>query len=89
METINKEHTIQYIDENGTVLAEVEFPLTGDNEITITRTFVDDSLRGQGIASKLISEVLNVAKQHNYKIKATCSYAAHHFEKHPTDLYLK
>lgn len=83
---INKD-SIEYM-ENDNVLAEVDFPLTETNVITITKTFVDDSLRGQGIASKLILDVIDIARKNNYKIKATCSYAAHYFGKNKCDLYI-
>ena len=62
-------------DENGKMIAEVTFPNLDDNTIIIDHTFVDDSLRGQGIAAKLMLEVIDYAKSTNKKIKATCSFA--------------
>jgi len=59
-------------DENGKMIAEVTFPNLDDNTIVIDHTFVDDSLRGQGIAAKLMLEVIDYAKSTNKKIKATC-----------------
>ena len=78
-------------DENGKMIAEVTFPNLDDNTIVIDHTFVDDSLRGQGIAAKLMLEVINYAKSNNKKIKATCSYALKWFEKNRDgykDLYI-
>ena len=75
-------------DEKGNVIAEVTFPNLDDN---IDHTFVDDSLRGQGIAAKLMLEVIDYAKSNNKKIKATCSYAVKWFEKNRDkykDLYI-
>ncbi len=83
---INKE-SIKYVEDNK-VLAEVNFPLTENNVIIITRTFVDDSLRGQGIAKKLMLDVIDIANKNNYKIKATCSYAVSYFSKNNCDLYI-
>lgn len=87
MEKILNKDSIQYVEDNK-VLAEVVFPLTDTNVITITKTFVDSSLRGQGIASKLMLDVIDYAKKNNYKIKATCSYAASYFSKNKCDLYI-
>ena len=60
-------------DENGKTIAEVTFPNLDDNTVIIDHTFVDDSLRGQGIAAKLMLEVVSYAKANNKKIKASCS----------------
>ena len=78
-------------DENGKTIAEVTFPNLDDNTIIIDHTFVDDSLRGQGIAAKLMLEVIKYAKENNKNIKATCSYALMWFEKNKDeykDLYI-
>ena len=68
-------------DDAGKTIAEVTFPSLDDNTIIIDHTFVDDSLRGRGIAAKLMLEVINYAKTHNKKIKASCSYAVKWFDK--------
>ena len=80
-------------DENGKMIAEVTIPNLDDNTIVIDHTFVDDSLRGQGIAAKLMLEVIDYAKSNNKKIKATCSYAVKWFDKNKNkdeykDLYI-
>ena len=74
MEKIVNENSIVY-KENNKVVAEIDFPSTNENEITITHTFVDESLRGQGMAKKLVLEVIAIAKEKNLTLKATCSYA--------------
>ncbi|MDO4487757.1 MAG: GNAT family N-acetyltransferase [Eubacteriales bacterium] len=71
-----------YYEKDGKVLAEVVFPIT-DGVADIQRTFVDDSLRGQGIASILIEKAVEVIRYDNLRAKATCSYAASWFTKHP------
>lgn len=73
MERIEKENAIMYL-ENNQVVAEIDFTFN-DNTITITKTFVDDSLRGQGIAKKLVYEVINLANKKKCSLEATCSYA--------------
>ncbi|MGN0621655.1 MAG: GNAT family N-acetyltransferase, partial [Porcipelethomonas sp.] len=41
-------------DENGKVIAEITFPETEKGIFCIDHTFVDDSLRGQGVAGQLV-----------------------------------
>lgn len=88
----NLSHNRIYMNnEEGKIIAEVTFPDFDDNTIIIDHTFVDDSLRGQGIAAKLMLEVVSYAKANNKKIKASCSYAVKWFEKNKEqygDLYI-
>lgn len=80
---------IQYVDEHGNLLAEIDFPRTSDDEITITHTFVDTSLKGQGIGKELVLSVIDYAKKNNLKIRATCSFAIHYFSKNPSEIYIR
>lgn len=71
-----------YYEENGEILAGITF--IGDEDVlTINHTFVDDRLRGQGIASKLVQEAVTEIKRQNKKVQASCSYAVKWLEKHP------
>lgn len=79
---------IVYLDDNNSIVAEIDFPKTGVNEITITHTFVDSSLRGQGIAKKLVEEVISIARKEKYNIRATCSYAMRYFYDNIIDIYI-
>lgn len=79
---------IVYLDDNNSIVAEIDFPKTGINEITITHTFVDSSLRGQGIAKKLVEEVISIARKEKYNIRATCSYAMRYFHDNIIDIYI-
>ncbi len=83
---LTKHDSIRYL-QNGKVIAEIDFPATANDEITITHTFVDDCLRGQGYAKKLVEDVIIYAKENHKYIRATCSYALHYFEKNPNSLY--
>lgn len=65
-------------DENGKTIAEALFP--GDEVWDFNRTFVDESLRGQGIAGKLVDVVVEKARKENKKIRPVCSYAVKAFE---------
>ena len=85
-----EENEIYYI-ENGQKLARICFIFEDNNVALINHTFVDDSLKGQGIASKLVRMCYDVMKEKNMKIKATCSYAKMWFNKHPEckDIYVE
>ena len=72
------------MDETGKLLAEVTFP-EREGVAVINHTFVDDSLRGQGIAGQLLRAVADTLRQYGRKAKATCSYAIHWFETHPEE----
>lgn len=85
-----EENEIYYI-ENGKKLARICFIFEDNNVAVINHTFVDDSLKGQGVASKLVRMCYDVMKEKNIKIKATCSYAKMWFSKHPEcmDIYVE
>ena len=57
------------------VIAEITFPETAPGVFTINHTFVDGSLRGQGIASKLVQAAVDEIRARGGEVKATCSYA--------------
>lgn len=55
--------------------AHITFKNGGNNVIIIDHTFVDPSLRGQGVAALLIEKVVEMAREENLKIVPVCSYA--------------
>ncbi len=68
-------------NESGQVIAEITFPETEPHVFCIDHTFVDDSLRGQGVAGKLMTMAVEEIQSRNGKVTATCSYARHWLEK--------
>ena len=68
-----------YAEEEGRVIAEVTFP-DRDGAADIDHTFVDDTLRGQGVAGQLLR-----AAAGQIRARATCSYAEIWFERHPEE----
>mgnify|MGYP001182363047 CR=1 FL=1 len=62
-----------YMEESGKIVAIINYIET--DVITINHTYVDESLRGQGVAFKLLSKVTQYAKNKNKKIHPVCSYA--------------
>ena len=69
-------------DETGRVIAEITFPETSPGVFVIDHTFVDSSLRGQGIASKLVQAAVDEIKKRGGQVQATCSYAAKWLSEH-------
>lgn len=69
------ENKIFLEDENNNIIAEIEYEKLDDNVYNIYHTFVDQSLRGQGIASKLVKLAVEEIIKKGGKVQATCSYA--------------
>ena len=69
-------------DPTGKVIAEVTFPQIRDGIANINHTFVDSSLRGQGVAARLMEEAAKTLRADGKKAVATCSYAQKWFSQH-------
>lgn len=83
MEFVHDQNKIYLNDENNHMIAVVTFPTIGEGLVNIDHTFVDGSLRGQGIAGKLMEEAVAQLREQNLKAKLSCSYAIKWFEEHP------
>ena len=82
MDFIKEENRIYAKNSNNETIAEVTFYEIQNGIYNIDHTFVDDSLRGQGIGSKLVQEAVNIIKQKNARIQATCPFASKWIEEH-------
>lgn len=82
MEFQHEKERIFAQDDSGKVIAEVTFPIT-DGVADINHTFVDGSLRGQGVAGKLLAAAADQLREQGLKVKPTCSYAVKWFADHP------
>ena len=83
MDFIVEQNRIYKVDDEGKLLAEVLFPNDEDGWVTVTRTYVDNSLRGQNIAGKLMEALVTELQSQGKKAKATCPYAIKWFAQHP------
>ena len=73
-----------YIHEvNGENVAEITWTQLGD-VMVMDHTFVDDSLRGQGVAKQLLDTAANYARKNHYKMEPVCSYVVAAFERSNT-----
>lgn len=76
------EHQRFYLEnEEGKIMAEITYTEVDDKILTIDHTFVDPSLRGQGIASKLVEAVVKLAINQNKKIIPVCPFAKKEFSE--------
>ncbi len=82
MNFIHSSNKISLFDSGRRLLAEVTFPDIDDNTVDINHTFVDDSLRGQGIAGQLMYEAAIKLRREHKKAVLSCSYASAWFHKH-------
>lgn len=83
MDLVMERDRIQYLDDSWNVLAEVTFPLVEPGVVEINHTFVDESLRGRGVAGQLMGRTVASIAASGYFARPTCSYAVSWFEKHP------
>jgi uncharacterized protein len=67
--------SIYCIDNNGELTAEATFNFIDNNLVDIDHTYVNPSLRGQGIAAELMKAVMEYIKAKGLKVTASCSYA--------------
>ncbi|HKL61321.1 MAG TPA: GNAT family N-acetyltransferase [Acholeplasma sp.] len=91
MNFVFEDYRIFTSDEEGNLLAEVLFPLESEGVVNINRTFVDPSLRGSGVAAKLLNLAYEHIKKQGLKAKPTCSYAVTFFKRNDdkTDILLE
>ena len=82
MECQAERDAVRYFDESGNMLAEVTFPQVEPGIVEINHTFVDESLRGQGIASQLLTRAVSVIAASGFHARPTCSCAVSWFKKH-------
>lgn len=74
------EFAFRYI-EGDSVKAEITWTELADVMI-IEHTFVDESLRNQGIAKKLLDRAAEYAREKEYKMEPVCSYAVVAFDRY-------
>ncbi|KMK77164.1 GNAT family N-acetyltransferase [Alkalihalobacillus pseudalcaliphilus] len=82
MITITKEEKRHVVkNDHGEVVGEITFVPIGADKIIIDHTFVDNSMRGEGLAAKLVASVVERMKEEGKKIIPLCPFAKSEFEK--------
>lgn len=72
-------------DHVGKLLAEIKFPTTEDGLVDFAGTFMDPSLRGQGIGDQMVCAAITEIRKRGAKAIATCPYVKAWFGRHPEE----
>lgn len=80
MEFIKGNHRF-YQEKDGKLLAEITYLPIDNQTVDVNHTFVDESLRGQGVAEELVDTVVEEMMDQNKKIKPSCPYVEKLFER--------
>lgn len=84
--TIHKgDHRFYIENEQGDVVAFIEYSFEDEHTLIANSTFVDPSLRGKGVARELLERLVSFARENGYKIRPLCSYVVKAFNE--TDAY--
>lgn len=62
------------VNDAGQRIAEISYVWAGEHKIIANHTWVDDSLRGQGVARQLLDTLVEFTRKKQLKIMPTCSY---------------
>lgn len=76
-----KENQIVSVDENGTIISQVDFVKKNNDTIDIEHVYVSPEYRGQGVAGKTMLTVVEYLREQKLKATASCSYANGWFHK--------
>lgn len=88
------EHTIQHqeetsrgafvIQKDGRRIAEMTYTRTNPKLVVVDHTYVDPSLRGQGVARQLQDAMVAWARENATKVVPVCSYVKVQFDQDPS-----
>jgi predicted GNAT family acetyltransferase len=62
--------------------AELAYARSAADVIDFTHTFVDEGLRGQGVADELARAGLAFAREQHLKVKTSCTFMASFVKRH-------
>lgn len=90
MEFRTYKNRIVLVDDEAQALAEIDFPAMEEEPgtVEITHTYVDESLRGRGLAGKLMTRLITYLERNQLKAWPNCSYAVDWFAKHSEAAHL-
>lgn len=70
-----------YVEENGSMPAELVYSIPSADKIIIEHTEVADSLSGKGIGKQLVKAAVDFARANNKKIIPLCTFAKSVFDR--------
>jgi predicted GNAT family acetyltransferase len=85
IEVIHQPDKQRFVASSGGEESVLEYTLLPDNAIEFKRTFVPESMRGQGVAEKLVRTGLRWARGQGYEMTASCWYVRRILEKRKRD----
>lgn len=74
---------VVFVNDRGTVMGRVSFPMDDDGVANFNETYVEPSERGTGLAGRLMGQAARHLRFAGVKARATCSYAQRWFQKNP------
>lgn len=85
MEFQKGDNSIFYENEEGEEIAVITYKPVGDSDevVDADHTFVDPSLRGQGVAEQLVDRLVEEMAEEGKKIKPSCPYVVELFDRKP------
>lgn len=80
-----------YVEEKGSLIAEMTYSFAGSDKMIIDHTVVSDELRGQGVGNLLVDAAVSYSRDNSIKIIPLCPFSKSVFEKTPAykDVLLK
>lgn len=69
------------IERDGRRIAEMTYSRTNPSLVVVDHTFVDPSLRGQGVARQLQDAMVAWARENDTKVVPVCSYVKVQFDR--------
>ena len=73
-----------YIEHEGTRIAEQLYTRMGPHRIDVVRTWAEPSMRGHGLARRLVDALVAWARTTKTEVSATCSYTVSRFARDPS-----
>lgn len=80
-EILKGDHKFYIGEDEQNPIAEITYKDKDEQTIIADHTYVSDQLRGQGIAGKLLNELIAFAREENKLIVPECSYVKAKMEK--------
>jgi predicted GNAT family acetyltransferase len=64
-----------YIEINSQKVATMDYVMVSDKKMIIEHTWVDVSLKGQGVGKKLLDKLVVYSREHHLSVMPKCSFA--------------
>jgi predicted GNAT family acetyltransferase len=64
-----------YVEQGGRTLAELRYAMDDEGHAVLEHTRVDDALRGEGVARRLLDAAVEWARATGTRVVPVCSYA--------------